>query len=720
MYDEAAYICGEFEKNFAEKQKEPIALYGIGKRTGDILQKAVAYQIVGLLDGKRKKGKVWGKPILDYEDLLRLQVKTIVVVARPAVIGVIYHRIAEFCRNHGIAVYDIKGNDLSEIYKNQENDIPYFHQSLQDLQNEVEKHKVVSFDVFDTLIMRKVLYPVDIFDIVEKRLEKKGRKPLFPFAKVRIEAEKQLYVEGKNPTLNEIYEKLRLITGISQAEKEGLLELELSVEMDFIVPRKKMLELFLAIRGRKDIYLISDMYLPKEVIERMLKKCGYEGFTDVYVSCEKGMSKNGGLFEFFLGQMKRKGYEGADCIHIGDNEAADIKSAQDAGLHAFQVMSARELLECSSYRKLLTPNLTFVDRLAIGLLCERAFQNPFVLYGTKGKLRVSNIQDFTYLLIAPMIFQFTMWLIQRVCRSGCDYILYPSRDAYLIQKICQNVQKKQIIEGFPLGEYFYTSRRAILAATIWEKKDIYHVAEMDFGGSVRQLFQKRFAVEVGQPAETVRADNEEALNSYLEKYEQTILKQSAKERGNYSGYLAGTGIFNHEKIAFIDFVAAGKVQNGMEKLVPDKQFQGFYFLRRDPDKGEIDRDIQVESFFPSKGAFEIDRNVYKYYLFLEMVLTSPEATFHSVADDGKLCFMEETRSERHRGIVEKIQAGILEYTEAFLDIYPEMVSSAVDYTAADIVLGFLDKEYTTLDLPDVKSLVLTDEFLSQTFNIFET
>lgn len=713
MYDEAEYIYQEFHKNFASRKAEPLILYGIGKRTGELLERLPGYCIAGLMDGKKKDGTAWGKPILDYQDVLDLRVKTIVVIARPAVIGVIYHRIEEFCTGNGITVYDIKGNDLSEAYADQEHDIPYFHQGPEDLKREVEKHEVISFDVFDTLIMRKVLYPADIFTIMEKRRSFPG------FADLRIEAERQLYDKGQNPTLEEIYGRFQELSGISEREKGELRELETTIELEYMVPRKRILELFNRIKGKKRIYLISDMYLSREVIGGLLKKCGYDGYEELYVSCEKRTAKNEKLFEQYLEDRRREGFDAKDCLHVGDNETADIACAKAAGMDAFQVMGARELLGSSSYRGLLSGELNLMDRMAAGLLCERAFGDPFALYGTKGKLTVRNVQDFSYILIAPMIFYFTVWLMQQVQRSGCDYVLYPSRDAYLIEKLCNKICEKQKAVEFPKGEYFYTSRRAALAATIWKEADIEHVAEMDYWGSIHGLFQKRFRLTIDEEAKELKAEDREKLKEYLNRYRDEILRQSRRERENYLRYIAGTGIPGHKKIAFIDFVAAGKVQNGLEKLIPEKELTGFYFLRREPDKGEIDRAIKVETLFPSKGAFEIDLNVYKYYLFLEMVLTSQEPTFDGIGDEGQILFMEESRTKEHCRAVEEIQRSVQEYAKEFSEMCPELLHTQVNRKVPDVILGFMDKEYTELGIEEVTSLVLTDEFLSQTFNLFQ-
>lgn len=712
MYDEAEYIYQQFQTNFAEQKNKPFILYGIGNNTGKLLPKIADYNIVGLMDGKRKDGIIWEKKILDYDEVKKSGVKDIIIIARPAVIGVIYHRISEFCKENHIIVYDVNGRDLSQVYANQENDIPYFHLCYEDLKGEVEKHSIISFDIFDTLIMRKTLYPKDIFYIVEKKIDEAIS---FSFASLRISAEEELYKEGENPTIYDIYERIQKSTEISDAQKEQILNLELNTELEFLIPRKKMLELFNDIKEKKKIYLISDMYLTKDILMKILNKCGYEGYEDIFVSCEEGSSKNEGLFDIF--REKVKGAEHG--LHIGDNHIADIMSARKSGLDTFQVMSAQELLESSSYKKLLAADTGLMDHLAIGLFCEKAFNDPFILYNSKGKLNVKNDNEFVYLFIAPMIFYFVIWLIQKIRQMGCDFVLYTSRDSFLIQKICQMIIEKQRIHNFPDGVYFYTSRRSVSAATIWNETDIKTRTRIDFWGDIREMFKRRFDIEIEEQGKDVRVMDNSEIEFLIKKYEKEILEQSERERKNYISYILKTGINQYKRIALIDFVAVGTVQNGLEKLISGKEIQGFYFLKRQPGKKELDRDVKVESFYPSKGDFEIDSNIYHYYLFLELVLTSPEPTFHSVGDDGKMRFMDETRSKEHCKVIERLQDSIIDYANEFVRLYPDLEKEKINKEIPDIILGFLGKEYTILDIPEITRLTLADEFFSQTFNILE-
>ena len=79
--------------------------------------------------------------------------------------------------------------------------------------------------------------------------------------------------------------------------------------------------------------------------------------------------------------------------------------------------------------------------------------------------------------------------------------------------------------------------------------------------------------------------------------------------------------------------------------------------------------------------------------------------------------MEETRTAEHRRIVDEIQKSILEYTEEYAKLCPELFMHPVRWNIPDNILGFLGSIYTTLNLQEVKSLILTDEFFNQTLDV---
>lgn len=709
MYNQDEFIFTEFKKNYKDK-KEPIAIYGIGVDAGKLVPKIPEYNIVGLMDGKQKSGEIYGKAIIDYKEALERNVKKIIIVARPAVLGVIYHRIADFaCRNH-IFVGDVRGRNLAEEYRTRENDIPYFHKGWKDLRRACEKHDIVTFDIFDTLIVRKTMQPKDIFRVVETAYAKAGWA-FQGFTGVRIEAEDHCYKKGMNPTIYQIYDEIENITDCDKEVLKRYMEKEINTEKQFLCARNSMLQFFNSLKEEKEIYLISDMYLPSDILDEILQDCGYSGYRAIYVSCEHGCSKNEGLFETFISEGKGR----QNALHIGDNENADGKSAENAGMASFLVMNQMEMLENSSYSSLVDKAETILDRISIGLFCNRAFDDPFVLYETKGKLKIKDHRNMAYLFIAPEILYFSCWLIQNIRRAGCDYIIYPSRDAFVLQKICSGIRKNQRIEGFPEGEYIYVSRRALYAATAFGKNDIDYIVSHDYRGTTLGLFKDRFNLDLPEKVEGF--DRNEALE-LAGKYAASILDKCREERENYLHYLKLTGINQRKKAAFIDFVAAGTIQNGLRKIL-DNDIQGFYFLKRNTDDIDRENSIQVVSFYPPKGDFELDANIYRFYLFFELMLTSPEPTLNYIGKDLKPVFLQEKRSREEIDMVMEMQEEMIQFAMEVSKLHPDIFYECIEKNVPDMIVGFMGKEYSDIVCEAVMSMVLTDEYLARTFNIFD-
>ena len=55
--------------------------------------------------------------------------------------------------------------------------------------NEFEKYDVISFDVFDTLLLRKVLFPNDIYKILGNQVQKLWKISDFRYLRINIENE---------------------------------------------------------------------------------------------------------------------------------------------------------------------------------------------------------------------------------------------------------------------------------------------------------------------------------------------------------------------------------------------------------------------------------------------------------------------------------------------------------------------------------------------------
>jgi len=140
----------------------------------------------------------------------------------------------------------------------------------------------ISFDVFDTLIERVTTQPTDVFHIVGHAAPDCFKTP-WNFAQARIDAE--LEARAKNGesevTLDEIYDRLVVNYPLTPLEADRLKAIEITTELALLKPKASGKRLYvLALARGINISLISDTYLPRDMLERALGQTGYNSGWD--------------------------------------------------------------------------------------------------------------------------------------------------------------------------------------------------------------------------------------------------------------------------------------------------------------------------------------------------------------------------------------------------------------------------------------------------------
>ena len=109
----------------------------------------------------------------------------------------------------------------------------------EDILKKISKTKVVSFDVFDTLIKRNVAAPQDIFMLVEREYNKLYKKNDNTFVQRRIEAEREARnrSDSKEVCLFDVYQ---VMEGYSEEEKKSLEQLEIQIEKELSCRNEEM------------------------------------------------------------------------------------------------------------------------------------------------------------------------------------------------------------------------------------------------------------------------------------------------------------------------------------------------------------------------------------------------------------------------------------------------------------------------------------------------
>lgn len=210
------------------------------------------------------------------------------------------------------------------------------------------KYNLISFDIFDTLIVRSVNNPKDVFYYAGSQVLLKQSEALL-FQKRRIEAETVARQKSKTGEVNlkNIYSELYKYYGI----KAGILkESEERLELQVCKPRNKWVSLFNAyVREGKKVILISDMYLPSSHIKKILSSCGIIGFAGLYISNEYGCDKvSGNLYKIV--QERELCFDGLH-LHYGDSFRADYLGARKANVTPRFVFKERWLYKL--YHKLI-------------------------------------------------------------------------------------------------------------------------------------------------------------------------------------------------------------------------------------------------------------------------------------------------------------------------------------------------------------------------------
>ncbi len=186
--------------------------------------------------------------------------------------------------------------------------------------------KYVSFDVYDTLIKRVV--PInEIYNLMEKDTKIEN------FKNKRIEAEKVARKKyGNNYNIKDIYKCFN--DNLLDVDIEKLIKLEKDYEIKNSVINKDGLYLYNKYKDKYKIICISDMFLDKSTIKKILKNNGYN-INKIYVSSEEKMSKR--KFDLYTKVLKDLNINRSNLLHIGDAKRSDYLNPKLLGIKSILI-----------------------------------------------------------------------------------------------------------------------------------------------------------------------------------------------------------------------------------------------------------------------------------------------------------------------------------------------------------------------------------------------
>ncbi len=432
--------------------------------------------------------------------------------------------------------------------------------------------KVVSFDIFDTSLIRDVFKPTDVFKMVETELNYPG------FINARIKAELaaraiQKRCNREDISYDDIYNSFLQPDFGAKAK-------ELEVEARVLRRNEKVFDIYQhwIQRGVKIIFT-SDMYLPVSFLENILRKNGYNHWDKLYISGSIGKCKTGSLFPYIINDLRVKPEE---ILHIGDNYYSDILKPKSLGLKVYYIANNVDVSMANRRIK----DIKLLSNYDVDVVASSLFMNLITRCENSDK-------DLLYklgYLWGGLLYNFTKWAIQKSNGKKCFFV---ARDGWIPYQIATNIL------GYKNCHYIYTSRKAIMLCKLDtsvpidapENKEIFEAIKNLRYNKVRELLEfvglnpEEFKETVKQAGFTSLdeciisfRDNRPQINEKLTKLIKLIqndiyYKVIPKKTKAAKKYFDSFNIENDD--ALIDVGYFGKCQHAME-YITGKKLNGLY------------------------------------------------------------------------------------------------------------------------------------------------
>jgi len=596
--------------------------------------------------------------------------------------------IACVVQNQGYSMYIYDSETgryaIDKSYKCFQQYFTYNSQNLSDLLK--REYDVITFDIFDTLITRLVYQPDDVFHLMERKIRNIYQKRV-DYLEVRKEAERIAWEEkGDFCNIHHIYEKLPDVSNFTRAQAEELKQLEIDLEYQLCIPREDAREIFInLVTAGKKIVLISDMYLPGDVIANMLAKCGYQGYEELWVSCDKGKRKDRDtIWDDFLEQ-----YGKYRTIHIGDNPHSDCQIIGDRRRQYLLLLSPIDAFRLSKqYDKYMRfVNTTVENSLVLGYLVNAClFNSPFALT-ERGISKVKTVEQVSKGIFAPIMLKFIEFL-HRTSRADAR-LLFLAREGYFFEKLyvkaCQAFgwEEKEHV-------YFLTSRRATSVAQIEYYEDIVDLFRTKYSGKLSTLLKERFGLEdikLKRDCDIVLPNEISKVMKILLDYIPDVLRVAKSEKEAYLKYMQQVlGKDNDwSKVTLIDVGYSGTIQYYLMKIL-GTQLNGCYMVSGYEMKPEL-----LDGTYQSLYTFWRSRMFLDTQLFLEAVTAAPHGQVVKFHETQGGVMEAELKPEReiYGKKAEEMQTYIFEYVELMgellRDIQPRFDKSLAEVIFSEIL-----------------------------------
>jgi predicted HAD superfamily hydrolase len=552
---------------------------------------------------------------------------------------------------------------------------------------EIDNVSYVSFDIYDTLLFRMVRHPARIFDRTYE-----AAPYLFPayidareWREIRTKAEQ--FARGKKKgfeiSIDDIYDELPQI--IENREEIKRLEIECESKNSYL--NTELTEFLFSVvdKFKKKVILVSDMYLHKEHMKKILEENGLnlKYVHKIYISSESGYTKRSGrLFDYIIKELAC----GADKIlHIGDSRKSDYLAAKERGMKAYFYPLCSEVFSKYPY--------TRYEVEKYGYICDEIHTLRLIAsrIETAGEDKNKKFwRELGSMIMGPILTFAAEWVLDTAEANGIKRIYPMMREGKFLASLLQQAKIHRNWDG--IIQPMYISRRALYPAllSVLKPKDIDYIISTK-KMTVGRLFELLDAVKYGESfrkywnynlIETKKIyDKDGSVFSRIEAclHDEQVIKEIRDHNRNadeyFFGYLKGLGLDKGPYITF-DVGWRGNAQNAIQRIMNkhNVEVKGLHLLingiKSLISEHNLEDNCEIRGFTGSFGKNESYLNEIIIPIF-EMFLMCDEGTTigYEQRGDEYIPILDNVHYDKYQlEMMSCVQKGIMNFQKKYFEL----------------------------------------------------
>ena len=479
---------------------------------------------------------------------------------------------------------------------------------LKKLKAQIDSADIISFDIFDTLLIRPYLRPTDLF----LHLEKIYKIPFF--CSSRIEAEKQArmhHPEREDITFDMIYNELKEPFKILKSK-------ELELEKNVLRANPEMLDVYnYAVQAHKKIIIVSDMYLPSDFLQTILRQQHIDKWCKFYVSGELNKSKaSGSVFKQIINDFSM--IPPHKMLHIGDNKVSDSITPQKVNIktYLYQPITKQFLQQNKRAKQYIKQDKFSLGRsILISVLAEFWYNQQY------SENPANYWQKLGYAYAGPTAYAYCRFIEKQTEKLQLNNLLFIARDGYLLQKIFT------LFNNTIKTAYVYAPRlfnqTCCLAYNQYDAKQTSAVIKF-FGDKIPELKNEISKLSFSDAQENYQ---------FIKAHQKLLIPFAKKKFENYKKYLQQY-VTPGDRCGIVDTITSEfSSQRLLQNALQNQPLQGLYW-------GVIELQMQdifsYQAFATNYAAPHNNSKVFtKNWNFIEFLITSPEHSIKDLTEQGK-------------------------------------------------------------------------------------